>query len=101
MLADFETPKYLYILTHISILMGYKNIVVSEDVYDKLAALKGEKSFNRLLDRLAESAEPKAKPLTDFLGAWDVDKEKASEIKNDLRKLWGTADARFRHGRND
>ena len=64
-IRSLPTVSYMYVDMYVAC-MGTRTIAVSDDVYDRLRALKGEgESFTELLDRLA-SRPPLAELATLF-----------------------------------
>jgi len=50
-----ETPKNIHTHTHTEVVMGTKNISISEEAYKRLAALKGpNESFTEVVNRLTK-----------------------------------------------
>lgn len=69
--------------------MGYRNITVTDETYEKLKGAKKEKeSFNTLLDRLV-SEKPRSS-LRDCQGAWaDMTDEEEKEFWKSIKSTWG------------
>ncbi len=71
--------------------MGYKNIIVNDEVYAKLVAKKaGKESFSSLLNRLTSEKKNKGIDLNKYYGKWRVTGKKMKEVNAELKRLWGT-----------
>ncbi len=70
-------------------LMGYRNITVKDQTYEKLAAAKQrQESFDALLDRLVSKEKPKAS-LKDLYGAWaDMTAAEEKAISDSIKSAW-------------
>ena len=58
-----------------------KVISLSNDAYEKLKALKREKSFSEAVIELVEEKKKKKKNIMDFFGIWADRKEEVKKMK--------------------
>lgn len=69
-----------------------KTISLSDEAYERLAALKGpEDSFSDVALRLAEAVEQDR--ILDLVGAWDLDDETADRMKQRVHEERDRSDA--------
>ncbi len=67
--------------------MGTRNISISEEAYERLAAHKGpNESFTEVIKRVVPP--PGKKPLTSFLGTWEGSDEEFKAIDAQTREMW-------------
>lgn len=69
-----------------------KTISLSDEAYERLAALKGpDDSFSDVALRLAEAVEQDR--ILDLAGAWDLDEAEREEMKERVRQARDRSDA--------
>ncbi len=76
--------------------MGYRNITVKDDIYDRLETAKREReSFNALLARMLDENKPKT-TLREARGLWaDMTDAEEKRFREEFRKSWRTLDERI------
>lgn len=78
-------------------IMGYRNITVKDDVYERLEATKREKeSFNALLKRMLNEQKSKSEDaLRAARGLWaDMTDKEEKALRNEFKKAWRNWDER-------
>ena len=63
-----------------------KVVSLSDEIYGKLSAVKGDRSFSELINCLLERKNSRKKSLADFYGAWAEDSEYWENFKKKIRK---------------
>ena len=58
-----------------------KVISLSNEAYERLKVLKGEKSFSEVVVELIEEKKTKKKNIMDFFGIWSDRKEEVEKMK--------------------
>jgi len=67
--------------------MAHKTLTISEEAYEALASMKGEKeSFTDVVLRLAKS--PNIRPLKSFAGKWHGSPEEIKKIFHTIKRTW-------------
>lgn len=71
-----------------------KTIMISDDAYQKLAAIKGKKSFTDLISEIVDAVKQKKKDdIMKFAGI--INDEEAKEMEQIVRQVRGRARARI------
>ena len=77
--------------------MGTRNISISEDAYERLAAHKRpNESFTEVIRRVVPP--PGRKPLSSFLGTWKGSDEEFDSISALIKDMWRSYDSRLSEG---
>ena len=69
--------------------VSMKNIMIKDDVYDRLSTIKGKKSFSGVIEMLfSESVEKKRRNLRKLFGSIDLkDKKELGKFVLEVRRV--------------